>query len=155
MRSGAGANDFPGHPRPQEIRITGQASPNFESALSKSILPVPGDSWIEKIWKSRCSSSPVRESTTRRVTSFSRENNKISLNIPSKSDRGYGPPFLKPAIFIEGASGAGDEVRSRRAFDFPGLSGARRQSGAPMPRSAPITYSGPNTTTVSQGGKWF
>jgi NTE family protein len=91
---------------PQEVRISGEMPPRLEASLKKAILPVPG----EAIDQAKLEDQMTKLTGTGRYTTagyeFIKEDDRDILQI-RLAERGYGPPFIKPAIFIDGASGEG------------------------------------------------
>jgi NTE family protein len=138
---------------PQEVRVTGDVAPRLEVALKKAVLPVPG----EAIDQARLEEQMLKLTGTGRFATagydFFKEDGRDILQI-RLAEREYGPPFLKPAIFIDGASGEGMRfgIGGRLTFlDFGGPASEWRTDAAIG------TYNVLATEWYYriQGGKWF
>ena len=96
----------PGEIRPQEIRISGDVAPNMQEAVKKAIMPLPG----EPVDQAKMESQMLKLTGAGRFETanyeFLRENGKEILSVNVR-ERREGPPFLRPSLFIDGASGDG------------------------------------------------
>src|SRR5205807_6317496 len=97
---------LPAESRPDEIRITGDVPPKLQAALKKAILPIPG----EVVDEAKLEDQMLKLTGAGRFDTagyeFLREQNQEILHI-EVGERPYGRTFLKPALFVEGASGEG------------------------------------------------
>ena len=153
MRRAAAASGFP----PSGVRTKSGSraisSRNLEAALKKSIMPVSGG----VVGQAELEDQMLKLTGTGRFATagyeFLREQDKDILHI-RVSERGYGPPFLKPALFIEGASGAGLKFGfgGRLTFlDFGGPASEWRTDAA----IGTYNVLGTEYYYRIQGGKWF
>jgi NTE family protein len=138
---------------PQEVRISGDIPPRLEAAVKKAILPVPG----EAVDQAKLEDQMLKLTGTGRFATagydFFREDDRDILQV-RVAQRAYGPPFVKPAIFIDGASGEGMRfgVGGRLTFlDFGGPASEWRTDAAIG------TYNVLATEYYYRilGGKWF
>jgi NTE family protein len=147
------ARRLPMELRPDEIRISGDIPPKLKNALMKSILP-DRDSTLDgsKLEEQMLKLTGTGEFETASYE-FMREQNKEILHI-RVSERGTGMPFLKPGIFIDGASGEGIKFGMGGRLTFLNFGGPASEWRTD---AAIGTYNVLSTEYYYriQGSKWF
>src|SRR4029079_13241511 len=91
---------------PDEIRISENVPPKLRSALVKSVLPVAHSSVDQTKLEEQMLKLTGTGGFQTASYEFLREQDKNILNI-QVGERTGGPAFLKPGLFVEGASGYG------------------------------------------------
>jgi NTE family protein len=140
-------------PRPQEVRVTGDVPPKLEAALKKAILPSPGEAVDEGTLEEQMLKLTGTGRFETASYEFLREQDKDILHV-RVGERGNAPPFLRTAIFIDGASGEGMRfgIGARLTFLDVGGPASEWRTDATIG-----TYNvlGTEYYYRIKGGKWF
>ena len=138
---------------PQEIRIAGEVAPNLQASIKKAVMPPAGEAVDVKTLEDQMLKLTGTGRYETASYQFLREQNKEILAIQA-TERPIGPPFIKPTILIDGASGEGMRfgIGARLTFlDFGGPASEWRTDATIG------TYNFLSTEYYYRikGGKWF
>jgi NTE family protein len=147
------AKRLPVESRPQEIRVTGDVPPKLEAALKKAVLPSPGETVDDKTLEDQMLKLTGTGRFETASYEFLREQDKNILNI-RVGERANAPPFLRTAIFVDGANGEGMRfgIGARLTFLDVGGPASEWRTDATIG-----TYNvlGTEYYYRIKGGKWF
>lgn len=147
------AKRLPAEFRPQEIRISGDVAPKLKAAVMESIRPDEGSAVDEKKLEDQMLKLTGTGEFETASYEFLREQDKEILHV-RLGERANGMPYLKPGIFINGASGDGIKfgIGGRLTFlNFGGPASEWRTDAA----IGTLNVLSTEYYYRIQGGKWF
>lgn len=147
------AKRLPHEIRPQEIRIAGDVAPKLQASLKNAIMPPAGEALNDRILEEQMLKLTGMGRFETASYQFVREQNREILNIQA-TERPNGPPFIKPAVLIDGASGEGIRFGIGARLTFLDIGGPASEWRTD---AAIGTYNvlGSEYYYRLQGGKWF